>query len=703
MKKRFLLIAFTALVVFSCVSQTTVETQNPFFAEFDTPFGVPPFDKIQTEHFLPAFEEGVENHAGEVEKIASSSQEPTFENTLVALDKSGPLLDRVSSVFFGLNSANTSEEMQAIAKKAAPMLSEHRDDILMNEKLFERIKSIYQKKDQLGLDEEQGMLLEEYYKQFVRGGAGLDEEQKAELREINKELALLTLQFGENILKENNRYELVIDNEEDLAGLPEGVIKTASEDAANRGHEGKWVFTLHKPSMLPFLQYSEKRDLREKIYKVYLNRGNHGDKLDNKDILKKIANLRVRKAHLMGYDSHADFILEECMAKKPENVYDLLMKLWKPGLKRAREEAKAMQAMIDAQGKDFGLQSWDWWYYAEKVKKAKYDLDEEMLRPYLQLENVLQGVFDLTGKLYGLEYEERFDIPKYHQDVRTFEVKENDGSHIGILYVDYFPRESKRGGAWMGSYREQHYLDGEKITPVICNVGNFSKPTADKPSLLSWDDVLTLFHEFGHGLHGLLTDCQYKRLSGTAVAQDFVELPSQIMENWAKEPEMLKMYAKHYETGEPMPDELIAKIQKSALFNQGFGITEYLAASILDMDYHTMTEQKDFDVLEFEKKSMDRIGLIPQIAPRYRSGYFRHVFAGGYSAGYYSYIWAEVLDADAFEAFKETGDLFNRDVAAAFRKTVLARGGSAEPMELYKRFRGSEPGIEPLLERRGLN
>jgi len=703
MKKRFLLIAFAALVVFSCASQTTVETQNPFFSEFDTPFGVPPFDRIKTEHFLPAFEEGVNKHAEEVEKIASSPQEPTFENTLVALDKSGPLLERVSNVFFGLNSANTSEEMQAIAKKAAPMLSEHRDDILMNKKLFERIESIYQKRDKLDLDEEQGMLLREYYKQFVRGGAGLDEEQKAELREINKELAVLTLQFGENVLKENNRYELVIDKEEDLAGLPEGVIKTAAEDASKRGHEGKWVFTLHKPSMLPFLQYSEKRDLREKIYKAYLNRGNHGDELDNKQILKRIANLRVRSAHLMGYDSHADFVLEECMAKKPENVYDLLMKLWKPGLKRAGEEAQAMQAMIDAEGGDFDLQSWDWWYYAEKVKKAKYDLDEEMLRPYLQLENVLQGVFDLTGKLYGLKYEERFDIPRYHEDVRTFEVKESDGSHIGILYVDYFPRESKRGGAWMGSYREQHYLDGEKITPVICNVGNFSKPTADKPSLLSWDDVLTLFHEFGHGLHGLLTDCRYKRLSGTAVAQDFVELPSQIMENWAKEPEMLKMYAKHYETGEPMPDELIAKIQKSALFNQGFGITEYLAASVLDMDYHTMTEEKDFSVLEFERKSMDRIGLIPQIAPRYRSGYFRHVFAGGYSAGYYSYIWAEVLDADAFKAFKETGDLFNRDVASAFRKNVLARGGSAEPMELYKRFRGSEPGIEPLLERRGLN
>lgn len=704
MKKRLLLVLFVLMIVFSCSAEkTAVEVQNPFFAEFDTPFGVPPFDKIKVEHYLPAFEKAIASHKEEIDAIINNPEEPTFENTLVALDRSGEMLGTVSSVFFGQNSANTNEDMQNIAKEVAPRLSEHRDNIMMDPGLFKRVKAVYEKKDDLDLDEESAMLLDEVYKQFVRGGADLGEEDKAKLREINKELSVLTLQFGENILKETNKFEMVIDNEEDLAGLPEGVIKMAAEDASKRGHEGKWLFTLNKPSMIPFLQYSEKRNLREKIYKGYLNRGNNNDELDNKEILKKIANLRVKKAHIMGFDTHADFVLDENMAKKPENVYALLEKLWKPGLKRAKEERAAMQKMIDDEGGDFKLRSWDWWYYAEKVKKAKYDLDEEMLRPYFQMENVRKGVFDLASRLFGITFEEKFDLPKYHEDVRTYEVKDEDGSHIGVLYTDYFPRESKRGGAWMGSYREQSRIGGKRIAPVCVNVGNFSKPTADKPALLSWDDVLTLFHEFGHGLHGLLTDCKYERLSGTAVAQDFVELPSQIMENWAKEPEMLKMYAKHYETGEPMPDELIEKIKKSAHFNQGFAITEYLAASILDMDYHTMKETKDFTVLDFEKKSMDRIGLIPEIPPRYRSFYFAHIFSGGYSAGYYSYIWAEVLDADAFQAFKETGDIFNREVAMAFRHNVLERGGSAEPMELYKRFRGAKPSIDPLLERRGLN
>ncbi len=535
----------------------------------------------------------------------------------------------------------------------------------------------------------------------MRGGADLNDADKKRLREINKELSQLTVQFGENVLKEVNRYELIIDNPEDLAGLPENVIETAAEEAAGRGYEGKWVFTISKPSMLPFLQYSGRRELREQIYKAYLHKGDHNDELDNKKIINRVVNLRLEKANLLGYPTHAHFVLEERMAKNPENVHELLDKLWEPALRKAKEESAMMQEIIEDEGGDFKLQGWDWWYYAEKIRKNKYALDEEMLKPYFKLDNVMKGAFNVANKLFGITIEERFDLPKYHEDVRTFEVKDADGSHIGIFYTDYYPRESKRGGAWMGNYRDQYYIGGSEVTPIVVNVGNFSKPTGTKPSLLSWDNVLTLFHEFGHGLHGLLTDCHYRKLSGTNVATDFVELPSQIMENWAEEPEVIKMFARHYETGETIPDQLIGKIVKSSKFNQGFALTEYLAASILDMNWHTIEEKNDFDVNAFEKKVLGGIGLIPEIASRYRSTYFRHIFAGGYSAGYYSYIWSEVLDADAFEAFKETS-LFDREVARSFRENILSKGGTEDPMVLYKRFRGAEPGIEPLLKSRGL-
>jgi peptidyl-dipeptidase Dcp len=618
------------------------------------------------------------------------------------MEKTGELLDKVSHVFFNLTSSMTNDEMQAIAKELSPLLSKHRDDIRLNEKLFQRVKTVYEKKDQLDLNTEQEKLLDEYYKSFVRGGANLADEQKEKFREINKELSLLTLQFGENILKENNRFEMVIENKEDLAGLPESVISAAAEAAKERGHEGKWVFTLHKPSLIPFLQYSEKRELREKMFKGYIMRGNNNDDLDNKDILKKVAALRVQRANLLGYETHAAYILEENMAKNSENVYDLLDKLWAPALNVAKKEVEEMQAIIDAEGNNFNLQPWDWWYYAEKVKKAKYDLDEDMLRPYFQVENVRMGAFDVATKLWGITFTERKDIPKYHEDVTVYEVKEADGTHIGILYTDYFPRASKRGGAWMNEFRPQSNMDGKQIRPVIVNVGNFTKPTADKPALISLDETLTLFHEFGHALHGLLTDCTYPRLSGTNVPRDFVELQSQIMENWATEPEVLKSYAKHYQTGEPIPDGLIEKIEKSGKFNQGFVTVEYLAASYLDMDWHTLTEPEEKDPLKFEEKSMDKINLIKEIVPRYRSYYFGHIFSGGYSSGYYSYIWSEVLDADAFQAFKENG-IFDQKTALAYRTNILEAGGTEDPMVLYKRFRGAEPKIEPILERRGLN
>ena len=697
MKKRAILLFIVLSVIFSC----STLTQNPFFGKFETPFGVPPFDKIQEKHYMPAFKKGISLHERQIKEIATNSEKATFKNTIETMENSGVLLTTVSNVFFGLNSSNTNENMQEIAKEVTPMLSEHRDNILMNKELFKRIKTVYKQSDELKLTDEQQMLLKEYYKEFVRGGADLSAENKETLRKINKELSVLSLRFGENLLKEVNKFELVIEKKEDLAGLPDGVVKSAAEDAVTRGYKDKWLFTLNKPSMLPFMQYSKNRDLREKIYKAYLNKGNHGDKLDNKEIVNKIVNLRLKKANLLGYASHANFVLEENMAKSPTRVYRLLDQLWRPSLTLAKEEAAAMQQMIFDEGNDFKLKSWDWWYYAEKIKKAKYDLDEEMLRPYFKLENVRKGAFEVAHRLYGITFEERFDIPKYQKDVRVFEVKEKDGSHIGILYTDYFPRESKRGGAWMGEYREQCVRDGKKITPVVVNVGNFSKPTEGNPALLSLDDVITLFHEFGHGLHGLLTNCHYKKLSGTSVARDFVELPSQIMENWAQEPEVLKIYAKHYKTGEIIPDELVARIKKSSQFNQGFALTEYLAASLLDLDWHTITTEKDFNITEFEKTALDKINLITEIAPRYRSTYFRHIFSGGYSSGYYSYIWAEVLDADAFQAFKET-NLFDKKTAQSFRENILARGGTVEPMTLYKRFRGREPSIEPLLKRRGL-
>jgi peptidyl-dipeptidase Dcp len=696
---------FCSSIAFSLIALMTATTYsaNPFYVPWNTPFEVPPFNQIKLEHYRPAFEEAMKRHNEEVQAIYVQQPVPTFENTLDALNRSGAMLDRVSNVFFAMKSSMNNDEMEAIAREIAPLLSKHEDDILLNESLFQRVKAVYEARDKLNLTPEQRKLLEEDYKRFVRGGANLPQDKKDQLKEINAQLSLLSVKFGENVLKEENRFELVLDNQADLAGLPENVISAAAEAAQECGHAGKWVFTLHKPSMIPFLQYSDRRNLREQLYQAYINRGNHDDELDNKATLAEMAKLRAQRAKLLGYQTHAHYVLEENMAKVPENVYKRLEEIWNPALQRAKEEVVEMQALINQENGNFPVASWDWWYYAEKVKKAKYDLDEEMLRPYFKLENVRQGVFDVATRLYGLQFAERTDIPIYHPDVSVFEVKEANGTHVGILFVDYFPRASKRGGAWMGELRQQMKQDGKDIRPVIYNVGNFSKPTADKPSLLSLDEVETLFHEFGHGLHGLLSDCTYKTIAGTNVARDFVELPSQIMENWATEPEVLKQYARHYESGDPMPDDLIEKIQRSQYFNQGFATTEYLAASFLDMDWHTrVTPDADIDVLAFENESLGRIGLIPEIIARYRSSYFNHIFSGGYSAGYYAYVWAEVLDADAFQAFKETGDIFNPQVAKAFRDNILSRGGTEEPMGLYKRFRGKEPGIDALLKRRGL-
>jgi peptidyl-dipeptidase Dcp len=707
MKKIAIIFVCLSLIIASCTKKTEekpveMAAQNPFFEDWDTQtsFGVPPFDRIEEAHYMPAYLEAMEQHKAEIEDIVQNSEPPSFANTLEALDRSGVFLIKVNYVFQNMADAHTNEKIQQIEQEVAPLLAKHDDDINLNEGLFRRTKSVYEQKDSLDLTPEQSMLLEKTYKGLVRGGANLNEEKKARFREINEEMSVLSVKFAKNILDETNAFEMVLE-EEDLAGLPQSVISAAAEAAEEKGHAGKWMITLHKPSFIPFLQYSEKRELREKVFKAFANIGNNNNEYDNKAHASRMAALRVERAQLLGYDTHADFILEEYMAKKPENVYRLLHQVWEPALAKAKKEAQEFQAKIEKEGKDFRLQPWDWWYYAEKVKKAKYDLDDSALRPYFKLENVRQGAFDVATKLWGITFHYLEDMPVYHEDVRVMEVKDADGSHIGILYVDYFPRASKQGGAWMSPYRKQRRKDGKNIRPVIVNVGNFTKPTADKPALISFDDALTLFHEFGHALHGLLTDCTYETLSGTDVATDFVELPSQIMENWASEPEIIKTYARHYQTDEPIPDELIAKIKKAGTFNQGFANVEYLASCFLDMDWHTLKNAEEKDCASFEKASMEKIGLIPEIIPRWKSTYFGHIFAGGYSSGYYSYLWSEVLDADAFQAFKETS-LFDQKTAAAFRKNILERGGTEDPMTLYLRFRGAEPKIDAFLKRDGL-
>ncbi len=701
--KKLTLILMTAVMITACNSgqEKATVADNPFFTEYNTPFGVPPFDQIKNEHFVPAIEKGIEEQNAEIAAIIDNQEAPDFENTIAAMDASGELLRKVTGVFYNFNSSNTSEELQAIAKEVAPKMSAHYDNISLNPGLFKRVQEVYENRNSLNLTGEQAMLLEDTYKNFVRGGAALDSADQARFREINQQLSLLTLQFGENVLAETNAFKLVIDNEADLEGLPQGLIDQGAETAKAAGMEGKWVYTLHNPSIMPFLQYSAKRELREKIYNAYINRGNNNNDKDNKNLIAEIAALRLERANMLGYESHAAYILERNMAKDAASVNNLLDKLWAPALKRAKGEVKQLQAIIDKEGGNFKLQPWDWSYYAEKVRKELYDLDEEQLKPYFPLENVKQGIFTVAGNLYGITFTERKDIPVYHPDAVAYEVKEANGDHIGVLYMDFHPRESKRGGAWMSSYRKQYVKNGEQVSPVITIVTNFTKPTANAPSLLTFDEASTFFHEFGHALHGLLSNCNYYSLSGTSVPRDFVELPSQIMENWASEPEVLKLYAKHYQTGEVIPDELIDKMQKSAVFNQGFATVEYLAASLLDMGYHNMTTNNIKDVSEFEASTLARIGLIPEITSRYRSTYFSHIFSGGYSSGYYSYIWSAILDADAFEAFKENG-LFDQKTAAAFRQNVLERGGTEDPMTLYKKFRGAEPDIKPLLKRRGL-
>jgi peptidyl-dipeptidase Dcp len=697
MKRALVLVTGLLLALTACTGLAPDHGENPFFASYDTEFNVHPFDRIQPAHFMPAFEEGMARQNSEIQAIVDNPGAPTFDNTIVALDRSGELLGEVSSVFFALTGSNTNDELQAINEEISPRLSAHRDEINLNKALFDRIKTLYDNREGLDLDREQAFLLKKLYQGYVRAGALLDDEDQVKLKEINQELSRLRVAFSKNLLAETNAFQLVIENEADLAGLPEGVINTAAEAAAEAELEGKWLFTTHKPSMLPFLTYAENRDLRKELYAAYTMRGNNGNENDNTEIMADIIKLRVEKAKLLGYETYADYVLENRMAGTPDKVYELLDQLWEASLPVAKNEVVEMQRIIDREGGGFKLASWDWWYYAEKLRKEKYELDDNELRPYFELNHVREGAFWVANQLYGLTFEAVEGLPKPHPDAQVFQVKEADGSHCTIMYMDWHPRASKRGGAWCGRFRGQNKVSGEEVDPIINLVCNFTKPSGDTPALLSMDEVSTLFHEFGHALDGMLSDVTYKSSFRSA---DFSELPSQIMEHWAFEPEVLKHYAKHYETGETIQDELIEKIGNSSFFNQGFITVEYLAASLLDMEYHTIKEAKDIDVVEYETAYFNEIGLIPEIVSRYRSSYFAHI-VGGYAAGYYGYIWSGVLDSDAFEAFKETS-LFDQETAQRFRTAVLERNGTADFMEMYTDFRGREPRIEPLLRNRGL-
>ncbi|MBQ7899441.1 MAG: M3 family metallopeptidase [Bacteroidales bacterium] len=667
--KKILLITSIIMAAVSC------NTNNPFLTGWDTPYGIPDFTQIQEKHYIPAIEIGIRQQQGEIDAIIANPDAPTFENVVEAYERSGAILDRVSMVLFNISESDATESLQKIVEEALPLISVHSDNIFMNPYFFKKVEALYSQIDELGLNQEQKMTLKKLYDAFVKNGIALGEAEQARMREINMELSSLGNTFGNNLLAENNAFA-----EEFGVSVSEyGEAMAATEDRA----------------------------VREKMFKAYASRGNNGNEYDNKELIVKMMALRIEKANLLGYDTPAAMILADKMAGDPQTVDTFLASIMAPAVEKAKEEIADMQLVMDEDIKagllpeGSVIEPWDWAYYTEKVRKAKYALDEEQTKPYFQMENVRQGVFDLTTKLFGLQYEKLEDIPVYHPEVEGFKVTDADGSLIGVILTDYFPRSTKRGGAWMTNFVNQEVLDGEDIRPVIVNVGNFAKPTEDKPSLLTLDQVETLFHEFGHALHGLLSQCTYKSVSGTSVARDFVELPSQIMENWAFQKEVLAGYARHYETGEVIPDSLVAKIEAAANFNQGFMTTELAAASILDMKWHELTSAEGLDPMAFEEAACKEMGLIDEIIPRYRSTYFAHIFSGGYSAGYYSYLWAEVLDKDAFELFMQKG-IFDKETAMSFRRNVLEMGGSDEPMDLYRRFRGADPDSGALLRGRGL-
>jgi peptidyl-dipeptidase Dcp len=700
MRTSVLVAVALALGMTVTAQQAPVPADNPLLKAWTTPFGVPPFAEIKPEHFGPAIKAGIAEQRKEIEAIAANPAPPTFANTIDAMENAGELLAKVNPVFSNQVSSNTNQQLQAINRDVAPLLAALRDDIRLNPALFARVKTLWDARATLKLPPVQARLLDESYKSFVRGGANLTAAQKDRFRAINTEITTLGITFGDNLLRDTNLYRLVIETQADLKGLPPSVVAAGADAATAAGMPGKWVYTLQAPSIWPFLQYAGNRELRKQILTAYTTRNDHGDQYDNKALVAQTAALRAERARLLGYKTHADYVLDENMAKTPDKVYALLNQLWTPARAMALREAADQQALVRQEGGAFTLEAWDWRYYQDKIKKARFDLDEQALRPYFKLDNVRQGAFYVANRLYGLTFTPRPDLPVYHPEVQAFEVKDADGSHLGVYYSDYHPRPGKRVGAWSSTFRSTRVKGGTRVTPVVVNVCNFSRPAGDEPALLSLDEVSTLFHELGHGLSSLLSKSPYRGLGG--FPRDFVEVPSQIMENWALEPEVLAVYAKHYETGEVIPAALVEKMKKSAQFDQGFVTVEYLAASILDMDWHTLAQGPAQDTTAFDRASMARIQLPSDIVPRYRSTYFNHIFGpgGGYASGYYAYIWSEVIDQDAFQAFREKG-LFDQATARAFR-TILEKGGTDDPMTLYKAFRGREPSVEPLLKKRGL-
>ena len=698
MKKTFTLMLIASVALSACGPKGS---ENPLLQEWKTPFNVPPFELIKTEHYMPAYEEAMKQHVAEIDAIVTSTELPTFENTIVAYDKAGRLLRKISPVFSGINSASTTPELQEIAKQLSPIMSQHYDNIRLNVGLFQRVRAVYEQREELNLNAEQMRLLTEMYKGFVRGGAELSAEKQEQLRALNTQLAVLQTQFGQNMLAETGSYKLVIEDENELEGLSENLKTSAAERAKKNELEGKWVFGLDNPSIMPFLENAANREHRRELLTAYLNRCNNNNDKDNKEIVKQLVSLRLEKAQLMGYNSFAEFALEDRMAKTPENVYKLLNQLWTPALKVAKNE---LADMNNVAANKFVLEASDWRYYSAIAKNQKFDINDDMLRPYFKMENVRDGIFLLSNKLFGITFTQLTNVPVPNEETTVFECKDEDGSLLGLLFLDMYSRPgAKNGGAWCSRFRGQSYENGNRVAPLVTITCNFPRPSGDKPSLLSADETETFFHEFGHALHGLFSDVRYSGIG--SVPRDFVELPSQIMEHWTFEPELLKDYAKHYETGEVIPAELVEKLDKSGKYGQGFATTEYLAASLLDMDYHVLQAiPENFDINNFEIEVLNKKrGLISQIPPRYRSTYFSHTMGGGYTAGYYSYIWAEVLDCDAYAAFKETGDIFNKEVAAKFRKEILSRGGQEDAMTMYLNFRGKEPNVKGLLDNRGLN
>ena len=694
------LLPLTALVCLASPAMAKpVPATNPFFTPWKTPFAVPPFAQIKAEHFLPAFEEGMKRQRTEVEAIVKTKAAPTFQNTIAALDDSGEFLARVERVFLLLTGAETNEQLQALEAKIQPMMTAHKDDLNLNEALFHRVKAVYAKKATLKLSPEETTMLDKTYRRFTRGGANLTGAQKERFRAINGELSSLQVKFLANVLKDTNAYRLVLDKQKDLAGLPGDQVAAAAEAAKKAGLAGKWVFTLQYPSIWPFMTYAENRELRRQLFTAYTTRCEK-DETNNRPVFAKIAALRAEKAQLLGFPTWAHFTLDDTMAKTPAKAYALLEQLWKPSVAMAKRETASLQAMIDTEKGGFKLEPWDWWYYTNKVKKATFDLDEEALKPYFPLDQVREGAFTLAGKLYGITFTERKDLPVYHPEVKAFEVKEKDGRHVGVLYMDFHPRAGKGAGAWCDTLQDSWTKQGKFVSPVVYNVCNFSRPSGKAPALLGADEAETLFHEFGHAIHFLLVKTRFRSNGVNGVAIDFVELPSQIMENWVFEPEMLKLYAKHYQTGEVLPTAQVEKLTKAGNFNQGFAWTEKLAASLLDLDWHTLVTPTLQDAAAFEQASFAKWGLIPEIVSRYKTSYFKHS-ATDYSASYYSYTWSEVLDSDAFQAFKEKVNLFDPATAKAFRK-LLSKGGSENPAAVYREFRGRDPHVEALIEKRGL-